>query len=92
MKWKPVSSTFESARVEYVGLARQRGGPTQEVAALSGSPIDLFFYFFPKALLIGIAKESTQYGRQQAKARAVESRKSQKKSQSRRADCYGVNA
>lgn len=59
MKWTTPQSSCEDSTDEYPGLTQQVGGPTSEVAAIADSPLDLFLFYFPKALWVDIAVNSS---------------------------------
>ena len=65
---------------EYPGLYDGSWGPTREVLDVAESPLDLFWFFVPKALICTIADESNRYASQTLKARARTIREKQTKS------------
>lgn len=66
-----VSPTF-GEQPEYGGLFNGPWGPTNEVMNLAESPIDLFWFLFPKSLLQQIAEQSNLYAAQTVVKRARE--------------------
>lgn len=68
---------------EYRGLYKGAWGPTDDILKIAESPIELFWFFFPKKLLHTIADESNRYAAQTVITRARRIRDRQKRSKRR---------
>ncbi|KAJ8563875.1 hypothetical protein ON010_g7473 [Phytophthora cinnamomi] len=80
--WEEVSGSVEP-QSEYRGIYTGEWGPTPNVLRHAESPIDIFWFFFPKRLLRQIADESNRYAAQTVVTRARRIRDRQISSQRR---------
>ena len=80
-----VRTTYEQRgeAAAFAGLTKDVSKPRSGLRRAGESPVDLFFFFVPKALWVEIADQSNIYRRQQIEPRAKQIKEFQKKRQLR---------